>query len=69
MIKEVIKKNQCWAVVTHAFIIPVLGGRGRHTSLLDASLVYRARSRTARGAQKNPGSKNRNRNHTPTQKS
>jgi hypothetical protein len=34
-----------------------LGGRGRRISELEASLVYRVSSRTARAIQKNPDSK------------
>jgi hypothetical protein len=34
-----------------------LGGRGRRISELEASLVYRVRSRTARAIQRNPVSK------------
>jgi hypothetical protein len=35
-----------------------LGGRGRRISELEASLVYRVSSRTARAIQRNPVSKN-----------
>ena len=35
-----------------------MGGRGRRISEFKASLVYRASSRTARAAQKNPVLKN-----------
>jgi hypothetical protein len=35
-----------------------LGGRGRQISELEASLVYRVSSRTARAIQRNPVSKN-----------
>jgi hypothetical protein len=34
-----------------------LGGRGRHISEFEASLVYRASSTTARATQRNPVSK------------
>jgi hypothetical protein len=34
-----------------------LGGRGRRISEIEASLVYKVNSRTARAAQKNPISK------------
>jgi hypothetical protein len=34
-----------------------LGGRGRHISEFEASLVYRVSSRTARAIQRNPVSK------------
>jgi hypothetical protein len=37
-----------------------LGGRGRRISEFEASLVYRVSSRTARATQKNPVSKNQN---------
>jgi hypothetical protein len=37
-----------------------LGGRGRQISELEASLVYRVSSRTARATQRNPVSKNQN---------
>jgi hypothetical protein len=37
-----------------------LGGRGRWISEFEASLVYRVSSRTARTAQRNPVSKNKN---------
>jgi hypothetical protein len=36
-----------------------LGGRGRQISDLEASLVYRVSSRTARAIQRNPVSKNK----------
>jgi hypothetical protein len=36
-----------------------LGGRGRWISEFEASLVYRASSRTARATQRNPVSKNK----------
>jgi hypothetical protein len=35
-----------------------LGGRGRQISELEASLVYKVSSRTARAIQRNPVSKN-----------
>jgi hypothetical protein len=42
-------------------LIPALGKhRGRRISELEASLVYRASSRTARATQKNPVSKKKN---------
>jgi hypothetical protein len=37
-----------------------LGGRGRQISEFEASLVYRVSSRTARAAQRNPVSKQTN---------
>jgi hypothetical protein len=37
-----------------------LGGRGRWSSEFEASLVYRVSSRTARAIQRNPVSKNQN---------
>jgi hypothetical protein len=37
-----------------------LGGRGRRISELEASLVYRVGSRTARDTQRNPVSKKKN---------
>jgi hypothetical protein len=37
-----------------------LGGRSRRISEFEASLVYRVSSRTARAAQRNPISKNKN---------
>jgi hypothetical protein len=39
-----------------------LGGRGRQISEFKASLVYRVNSRTARATQRNPVSKNKNKN-------
>jgi hypothetical protein len=39
-----------------------LGGRGRQISELEASLVYRVSSRTARATQRNPVSKNKQTN-------
>jgi hypothetical protein len=39
-----------------------LGGRGRRISEFKASLVYRVSSRTARASQRNPVSKNKNKN-------
>jgi hypothetical protein len=39
-----------------------LGGRGRRISEFEASLVYRVSSRTARATQRNPVSKNKNKN-------
>jgi hypothetical protein len=39
-----------------------LGGRGRWISEFEASLVYRVSSRTARAIQRNPVSKNKNKN-------
>jgi hypothetical protein len=44
-----------------------LGGRGRRISEFEASLVYRMSSRIARAIQKNPVSKNKNKNK-PKQK-
>jgi hypothetical protein len=38
-----------------------LGGRGRRVSEFEASLVYRVSSRTARGTQRKPVSKNQKR--------
>jgi hypothetical protein len=37
-----------------------LGGRGRQISEFEASLVYKVSSRTARAIQRNPVSKNQN---------
>jgi hypothetical protein len=37
-----------------------LGGRGRWISEFEVSLVYRVSSRTARATQRNPVSKNKN---------
>jgi hypothetical protein len=37
-----------------------LGGRGRWISEFEASLVYKVSSRTARAIQRNPVSKNKN---------
>jgi hypothetical protein len=45
-----------------------LGGRGRWISELEASLVYRVSSRTARAIQKNPVSKNKTKQKTNKQK-
>jgi hypothetical protein len=42
-----------------------LGGRGRWISEFEASLVYKVSSRTARAIQRNPVSKNKNKNKTP----
>jgi hypothetical protein len=39
-----------------------LGGRGRQISEFEVSLVYRVSSRTARAAQRNPVSKNKETN-------
>jgi hypothetical protein len=39
-----------------------LGGRGRQISEFEASLVYKVSSRTARAIQRNPVSKNKNKN-------
>jgi hypothetical protein len=36
-----------------------LGGRGRHISEFEASLVYKVSSRTAKAIQRNPVSKNK----------
>jgi hypothetical protein len=41
-----------------------LGGRGRRISELEASLVYRVSSRTARAIQRNPVSKKQNKTKT-----
>jgi hypothetical protein len=38
-------------------LIPALGKRGRQISELEASLVYKVSSRTARAIQRNPVSK------------
>jgi hypothetical protein len=46
-------------MVAHAFN-PNLGGRGKQISELEATLVYRVSSRTARATQRNPVSKNKN---------
>ena len=40
-------------------LIPALGGRNKLISEFEASLVYRASSRTARATQRNPASKNK----------
>ena len=45
-------------VVAHTFNHST-GGRGRQISESEASLVYRANSRTARAAQRSPVSKNK----------
>jgi hypothetical protein len=45
-------------VVAHTFNPSALGGRGRQTPELEASLVYRVSSRTARATQRNPDLKN-----------
>jgi hypothetical protein len=48
-------------VVAHAFNpTQHLGGRGRQNSEFEASLIYRVSSRTARATQRNPVSKNKN---------
>jgi hypothetical protein len=47
-------------VVAHAFNPSNLGGRGRWISEYKASLVYRVSSRTARAIQRNPVSKQTN---------
>jgi hypothetical protein len=39
-----------------------LGGRGRRISKLEASLLYKVSSRTARAIQRNPVSKNKKQN-------
>jgi hypothetical protein len=39
-----------------------LGGKGRQISEFEARLVYRVSSRTARAIQRNPVSKNKNKN-------
>jgi hypothetical protein len=44
-----------------------LGGRGRQISEFEASLVYKVSSRTARAIQRNPVSKNKNKNKTNKQ--
>ena len=41
-------------------LIPALRGRGRWISEFEASLVYKVSSRTARAIQRNPVSKNQN---------
>jgi hypothetical protein len=43
-----------------------LGGRGRWISEFEASLVYRVSSRTARAIERNPVSKNNNKNKKQT---
>jgi hypothetical protein len=43
-----------------------LGGRGRQISEFEACLVYRVSSRTARATQRNPVSKNKNKNNKKT---
>jgi hypothetical protein len=45
-----------------------LGGRGRQISEFEASLVYRASSRTARTTQRNPVSKKKKQNKTKKKK-
>jgi hypothetical protein len=45
-----------------------LGGRGRRISEFEASLVYRASSRTARATQRNPISKKKNKNKNKNKK-
>jgi hypothetical protein len=46
-----------------------LGGRGRRISELEASLVYKVSSRTARAIQRNPVSKkNKNKNKNKNRK-
>jgi hypothetical protein len=47
-------------VVAHAFNPSTQGGRGRRISEFEASLVYKVSSRTARAIQRNPVSKNQN---------
>jgi hypothetical protein len=50
-------------VVVHAFDPSTYsGGRGRWISEFEASLVYKVSSRTARTTQRNPVSKNKNKN-------
>jgi hypothetical protein len=44
-----------------------LGGRGRRISEFEASLVYKVSSRTARGTQRNPVSKNQRTKQTNKQ--
>ena len=46
-------------------MIPTLGVRGRQISEAEASLVYRASSRTATTTQKNSVSKTENKKHIP----
>jgi hypothetical protein len=45
-----------------------LGGRGRRISEFEASLVYKVSSRTARTTQRNPVSKNKNKQKNKTKK-
>jgi hypothetical protein len=45
-----------------------LGGRGRHISEFEATLVYKVSSRTARTIQKNPVSKNKQTNKQTNKK-
>jgi hypothetical protein len=53
----------------HTPLIPALvGGRGRRISEFEASLVYRVRSRTARAIQRNPVSKQTNKQNKKTKK-
>jgi hypothetical protein len=47
-------------MVAHVFRSQHSGSRGRRISELEASLVYRVSSRTARVIQRNPVSKNKN---------
>jgi hypothetical protein len=51
-----------------ALIIQHLGGRGRQISELEASLIYRVSSRTARVIQRNPVSKKQNKTNKQTNK-
>ena len=46
-----------------------MGGRGRWISEFKASLVYKVSSRTARAIQRNPVSKNQNKQKNKKQKS
>jgi hypothetical protein len=55
-------ETSCRAVVVHAFKSQHSGGRGRWISEFEASLVYKVSSRTARAIQRNPVSKNKNKN-------
>jgi hypothetical protein len=50
-------KGRAW---WHTPLVPALGGRGRQISQFEASLAYKVSSRTARAIQRNPVSKNQN---------
>ena len=52
------------AVVAHTFDLQYSGGRDKCISEFEASLVYRGSSRTAKATQRNPVSKQNNKNPT-----